>query len=268
MNIVIEWQNLIEIGLIAIIFYYSFLFLRGTRAYQVLKGLIILLVIFVLAKQLELTTITFILSKIFGVAILAFVILFQPELRRAFAALGRTRFYSSLQEGEDVTDILAEGVALLSEKEVGALIAISRENSLGAYIDTGMKLDAVLSVEILVTIFSPRTPLHDGAVILDGNRIIAASCLLPLSQRSGLKQSYGTRHRAGIGLTEETDALVIVVSEETGKVSVASGGKIQTMDIPALKRKLKASLYREESKQKSVRKSFIKRYFSSGVKSS
>lgn len=257
-----SWRSFLEIGLISIVFYYAFLFVRGTRAYQVLKGMALLLIIFVIAKQMEFVTITYILGKLFGVAILAMVVLFQPEIRRAFAALGRTHFGVQGMSHETIPEILGDTAMVLSEKRVGALIVISRENSLTPYSDTGVRLDSEMNQELLVTLFMPRTPLHDGAVIVDGDRIVAAACLLPLSQKPGIERSHGTRHRAAIGLTDETDALVIVVSEETGSISVASAGKISTdLDGPALKRVL-GTVYRvEKIKPQGIFKRFIQKMF-------
>jgi diadenylate cyclase len=258
----LSWRAFLEISLISVVFYYAFLFVRGTRAYQVLKGMALLLIIFVIAKQMEFVTITYILGQLFGVAILAMVVLFQPEIRRAFAALGRTHFETQVMNHEKIPEILINTALVLSEKRVGALFVISRENTLTPYSDTGVLLNSEVNQELLVTIFMPRTPLHDGAVILDGNRIVAAACLLPLSQKPEIARSYGTRHRAAIGLTDETDALVIVVSEETGSISIASAGKINTdIDTPTLKRVLDNIYLAEKPQAQGIFKRFIQKVF-------
>jgi diadenylate cyclase len=260
------WRTLLEIWLICLIFYYSYLSFRGTRALQVSKGLVLLLVVFDMAKRLELSTLTFILGKVFGVAILAIVILFQPEIRRAFAALGRTKNHFIIEEGERLIQVLIQVLNLLSEKKVGALIVVCNENSLQPYIDTGVKMDSLTSPEILVTLFSPRTPLHDGAVIIDGNRIVAASCLLPLSQRVGIKRSYGTRHRAALGLSEETDAVILTVSEENGQISLASGGKIKQVEPSSLKRSLNHHFQVKHTTPKMKQHRILQRLFGSEKK--
>ena len=260
------WRSGLEILTFTLIFYYSFLFVKGTRAYQVIKGMAILLLIYVIAKYLELSIITFLLGKFFGVAIIAFVVLFQSEIRRALAAIGRTHFDYHTQTGEKVIDTLVQTVSILKDKYIGALIVIMRESSLRPYIDTGVLIDSVASVELLMTIFMPKTPLHDGAVIIDGNRITAASCLLPLSQRSRLSHTpMGTRHRAAIGLTEETDAIVIIVSEERGQVSIASGGKIDAdINMNTLRSFLTDIYHVEEPKNKNMIRQLFGRLFSTG----
>jgi diadenylate cyclase len=262
------WRPAVEIGVFTVLSYYSFLFLKGTRAYQVLKGVVILLIIYVLAKYLEFTVIAFILGKIFGVAMLAFVILFQPEIRRAFVAIGRSHFDARYSGGENAAEILTQAVSVLKEKYIGALIVIARQDSLRPYIDTGISVDAKISMELMVTFFTHRTPLHDGAVILDGERVVAASCLLPLSQRSSFSRSLGTRHRAGIGLTEETDAFVIIVSEETGHVSLASGGEITSqVDLTTLKKSLEDIFHIEKTKRRATLSHWFGRVFATGSRS-
>ncbi len=257
------WRPVIEIGVFSVLFYYSFLFLKGTRAYQVLKGMTILLLTYALAKSLDLTVITFILGKFFGVAIIAFVVLFQSELRRALAAIGRSHFDAHAQGAENIVEVLLDAVSLLKEKYIGALIVIMRENSLKPFMDTGVAIDSICSVELFLTIFTLKTPLHDGAVIIDGNRIMAAACLLPLSQRGRMTHApMGTRHRAAIGLTEETDALVLIVSEENGYVSIAEGGKIDiNVSMNHLKNVLLEIYNIDEQKKKNVFKQFIQRIF-------
>lgn len=258
MKIFLYWRNILEIFLLASAFYFIFLFLRGTRAFQVLKGMIFLLLVFIVSNQLELTVITRVMKEVFGVALIAIVVLFQPEIRRAFAALGRSHFGSNFQNGSQSVREILDTVSNLAERHIGALIVFVRENSLQSFIETGVKLDCLISMEILTSVFIPKTPLHDGAVVIDGNRIVAASCLLPLTQRSTIGRGLGTRHRAGIGITEETDAFVIIVSEETGGISVASSGKINLhIDLQTLERMLR-SLYKTDTKKQSSMDKILK----------
>lgn len=221
------WKPILEITVISIIFYIIYLFIEGTRTIQVIKGLLLLFAIYLISSLFDLPTINWLMKNIFAVIAIAMLIIFQPELRKGLAEIGRKPFFSSLHYEEvSMAPILSNAVFALAEKKIGALIAIARETGLKNYTDTGIILDSKVSVEIIQTIFMPRTPLHDGGVIIDGTRISAAGCLFPLSQRPDISRSLGTRHRAAIGFTEETDALVIVVSEETGGVSIASQGKL------------------------------------------
>ncbi|MBI1870614.1 MAG: TIGR00159 family protein [Chlamydiae bacterium] len=252
------WRPVLEIGVMAVFFYYLFRYIRGTRAVQVLKGLIILIVIFFLAQRLRLETVNWLLTKVFPVAVIALIILFQPELRRVLASLGGNPFLPSLGRSEGVLDKIVEAGHILSKRRIGALIAIEDEVGLKNYIESGVKVDAVVSTELLMTLFHPKTPLHDGGVIIEGDHVAAAACLFPLTQQPNIEKSMGTRHRAALGLTEETDAVVIVVSEETGKITVAMDGKFSgNLDQDRLKEVLRARLIREGKKRKwfTIRKS-------------
>ncbi|MDI6792402.1 MAG: diadenylate cyclase CdaA [bacterium] len=221
--------DLIDILIVGYIFYQLFLLIRGTRAIQVIKGLAIFIVIFVIAREANFHTITWLLTNFGTLGLVAIVILFQPEIRHALANMGQNRLWGNFFEpGEDQTRELIKAVFTLAKQRIGALIVIARKAGLRSYIETGVTLNARFQPELLTTIFIPKTPLHDGAVIIEGNQIVAASCLLPLTQDPELSITFGTRHRAAIGLTEETDALVIVVSEERGEVSLAVGGNLST----------------------------------------
>jgi len=226
-----------------VVFYFIFLLLRQTRAIQLLKGIIILVFIFFIAQKLGLTTISWLLTKVFTFFILACLIIFQPELRKILAQLGKRPFFAPYIIEEEVIDKLASTITSLSQKKIGAIIAIERSTGLRNYIDTGVSVDAEITTDLLNTIFMPTTPLHDGAVIIQKNRIAAASCLLPLSEKTDITRGLGTRHRAAIGLTEETDALVLTISEETGIISMAFEDKLtRNIDESFLKRKLKELL--------------------------
>lgn len=221
------WKIILEILILWLVYYIVFLFIRGSRTVQVLKGLIIIVILLVATQQLGLTTVSWMITKIFPLSVLAFLIIFQPELRRGLARLGQ--FGTMLRE-EKVIDEIVKSVSVLSKKKIGAIIAIEREIGLRPYIESGVTLESKVTSELINTIFMPNTPLHDGGVIIQGGTIVAAGCLFPLSQDPRLSKTMGTRHRAAIGLTEETDAVVIVVSEETGTISVSIAGKL-TRDL-------------------------------------
>jgi diadenylate cyclase len=223
----IGWKDLLQIGIVAYVLYRGLLLIHGTRAVQMLAGLVVLVLVYVVAWLAKLDMILALLTGSFQVAAIAAVIIFQPEIRAALAHLGQsrvTRFFRKLEQGEVVDEIVA-AVERLSRSGVGAIIAIEREAGLGDYVtSSGTPMQAKVNAELLATIFTPYSPLHDGAVIIRGDTIIGAGCILPLSQQENLDRSLGTRHRAAIGLTEETDALVIVVSEETATISTAQMG--------------------------------------------
>ena len=216
----------VEIIIIAVFYYIALVFIKGTRAENVARGLLLLIACFVGFSLLRLYTLNWILSRIWPVAILVFVILFYPELRSGLARLGRGRLSSASSEEERIVRTLVRTSSALSSQKIGGIIAIEREIGLGDYINNGVVLDCEASREILLSIFNPTSPLHDGGVIISRSIIRSAASIFPLSDRSSLMKTLGTRHRAAIGLTEESDAFVIVVSEETGSISVAENGKL------------------------------------------
>ena len=222
------WRDALEIAVVAYVLYRILRLFHGTRALQMLAGIIVLVLAYSLAWVLKLTMITYLLGLVFTFGWLAALIVFQPELRAALAHLGQspmTRLFRRMAESE-VTDEIADAVERLSRSGIGAIIVVEREMALGDYAASGSEMQAKVSADLLTTIFTPYSPLHDGAVIIRGDAIIAAGCILPLSQASLTDRSLGTRHRAALGLAEETDALVIVVSEETSAVSVALDGRL------------------------------------------
>ncbi|MBN1871932.1 MAG: diadenylate cyclase CdaA [Candidatus Omnitrophica bacterium] len=221
------WKIIPEIIILWFIYYMIFLFIRGSRTVQVLKGLIVIALLLVLTQQAGLSTISWIITKIFPISVLAFLIIFQPELRRGLARLGQ---FGSMLKEEKIIDEIVKSAGILSKKKIGALIALEREIGLRPYIESGIILDSKVTSELINTIFMPNTPLHDGGVIIQGGTIVAAGCLFPLSQDQRLSKTMGTRHRAAIGLTEETDAVAVVVSEETGAISISINGKL-TRDL-------------------------------------
>ena len=219
------WRPVVEILFIWVLIYFVIRFFQGTRAMQVLLGLIILVVIFLAAKFFELNSIIWVLSKVFAVGVVAFLIIFQPEMRRVLARLGTTMSTGFLSKGGAIDEVI-RACDHLARHRTGALIALERDVGLKNYIESGMMLDAKVSAELLISLFDPHTPTHDGAAIISGDRIACCGSLFPLTQMSDLPTSVGTRHRAAIGLTEENDAVCIVVSEETGNISVSVFGKL------------------------------------------
>ncbi len=224
------WRPLLEIIFIWTLIYFLLRFFQGTRAMQVFLGLVILAIVFNIAKVLELHTINWVLTKLFAVGVVAFLIIFQPELRRGLARIGQNTFRGSFLQKGGTVDELIKACEYMARHKVGALIAIERDIGLKNYIESGIVLDAKVTQELLITLFHPNTPTHDGGLIIVGPRIASCGSLFPLSQNSTLSRFLGTRHRAAVGLTEETDAVCVIVSEETGKISVAAQGKL-TRDL-------------------------------------
>lgn len=224
----LRWLDLLDVAIVAIILYYVLLWLQGTRAIQLLRGLLIFLLIYLLGRLLGLHTINWLFDKFIAVIIVMLIIVFQPELRRALERLGRGRVLSQLgftpPRGSWFVRHVIKAVEALSEGKIGALIVLERNTGLSDFLESGTILDSTISAEQILSIFSPKSPLHDGAIIIQGDRIAGAKCLLPLSESKLLDKRLGTRHRAAVGITEQTDAFVIVVSEKTGIVSVAENG--------------------------------------------
>jgi diadenylate cyclase len=222
------WRDALEIALVAYLFYRILLLLQGTRAVQMLIGIVVLVLTYAIAYVSGLQMITYLVNLIVPLAAVATIVIFQPELRAALAHLGQsrvTRFFRRM-EASEVADEVADAVERLARSGIGAIIAIEREMPLGDYVQSGSEMQAKVSADLLRTIFTPYSPLHDGAVIIRGDTVIGAGCILPLSQAPITDRSLGTRHRAALGLSEETDALVIVVSEETSTISVAMHGRL------------------------------------------
>ena len=225
------WQDLLEILVVAAVFYRILVLIAGTRAIQILLGVLLLVGTYFLARILQFDLVQYLLENLFEFGAIAALIVFQPELRQALALLGqnrilRWRILNTVEQGE-VAEEIAAAVEELSRAKVGAIIAIEREMGLEEYAETGSPQRARVTVPLLMTIFTPYTPLHDGAVIIRGDTIVAAGAILPLTQFPVSDRSIGTRHRAALGLSEETDALVIVVSEETSAISVAVRGRLE-----------------------------------------
>jgi diadenylate cyclase len=232
------WRDAVDVLIVALIIYMLLRLIRGTRAVQMVLGILTVFVIYEIAVFLNLVALRTILQALFFYVPFAIIVLFAQELRRALATFGRTPFFawfSGYQAEEMISDIVL-AVTSLSARRTGALIVLERREGLKNYIENGVRLDSAVSYDLLVTVFAPGTPLHDGAVILSGERVAAAACFLPLSLNEGLSKRFGTRHRAAIGITEETDALAVVVSEERGTISVARNGQmIEDLDGKGLR---------------------------------
>ncbi len=223
-----HWNALLEIVLFAVGLYHLFLYFRGTRGARVLTGLALFLGgLTVLSWVFDLVVTRWLLERYSVFLVVILVVLFQPELRRAFAELGSRRLFAGRQQDQRLLDRLCGCVFELANRHSGALIAMERNIGLRSYAETGVSLDAEFSTELLTTIFHPKTALHDGGLILRDERVVAAACIFPVSQRESLDRSFGLRHRAGLGLCEETDAVAIVVSEETGSVSLCYNQRIE-----------------------------------------
>jgi len=223
------WTDLIEILIVAFLLYRILLVIQRTRAMQIVLGVVFMAFMYGAARLLDLILIRTLLETVFQYGAIAALVVFQPELRSALARLGRSRMIRVFQklEGSQVAEEIVEAAERLSRAKHGAIIAIEQDVGLDEYGETGSTVDARVSAEMLVTIFTPYSPLHDGAVLISGDQIHTAGAILPLTQSSVSDRSLGTRHRAALGLSEETDALIIVVSEETSQISIASAGRLE-----------------------------------------
>jgi diadenylate cyclase len=219
--------SVVDILLVAFIVYEFLALIKGTRASLMLVGVAALALVFYFSRLGELRTVHWLISTLLPYAVFAMVVVFSAEIRQALARLGRKLTFSRTPAEADAYDDIALAANLFAQNQTGALIVIEREIGLRTYIESGVPLDAHLSYDLLATIFRPSAPLHDGAVIVQGDRVAAAACFLPLSMNPVLSTQLGTRHRAGIGVTEETDAIAVIVSEETGAISLAISGKIE-----------------------------------------
>lgn len=241
----------IEIFILSLMLFFLFRLFKGTRGAAILSGLIILFgTLFVITSLSHLEVLNWLLSRLMLYISLAVIVIFHPEIRRVLAKLGRQPLWNNagISSQKSLVEPLMETALLLSKRKIGALIAIEREIGMRAIQDTGTKINSIVSAELLSTIFFPHTPLHDGGVIISGDRICAAGCLFPLSQKEEISKTLGTRHRAAIGLTEETDAIILVVSEETGAISIAYNGRLRRgLEEDRLRRVLSSMLRRERT---------------------
>ncbi|MDE6740366.1 MAG: diadenylate cyclase CdaA [Lachnospiraceae bacterium] len=246
----IYWTDIVEIFILAFLAYHILLWIKNTRAWALLKGVTMIAVFILIAAFFRMNTILWIVTNVFNVAAIAIVVMLQPELRKAMEELGQKNFFSAMlpfdsgkSEGgrfsdRTINEIVKASVEM-SKVKTGALIVIEKEQPLSEYERTGIDVDGIVSSQLLINIFEHNTPLHDGAVIVRGNRIVSATCYLPLSDNMALSKELGTRHRAGVGISEVTDSLTVIVSEENGKISVAYNGQLERgMDAERLKVRL------------------------------
>ncbi len=224
----IRVRDFLDILIVACVIYGGFRLVKETRAVQIVKGIVALVIAAEVADWMDLNAISYLLSSTLQVGVLAIIIMFQPEIRRALEKIGTTtgQFFSSTDEIEELSDAVCEAAEYMAERKIGALIILERMTKLGDIMKSGTMLDARISSQLLINIFMSNTPLHDGAVIISGNKIKAAACFLPLTQNNSFSKELGTRHRAAIGVSEVADCLSVVVSEETGKISVSANGNL------------------------------------------
>ena len=230
-------RDLVDIGVVALAIYWTLMLIRGTRAVQMVSGLLVLMAVRLVADWMALETVSMILENFFGWAVVILVVIFQHDIRRALARMGRPLFATTPQrEQSEILEEVVRAAQRLSQNGVGALIVLERETRLEDQVEGGVVIDSVVSRELLAAIFQPTSPLHDGAAVVQDGRLSQARCVLPLTQRTGLPEGVGTRHRAAVGLTEESDAIVVVVSEETGNIALSSRGElVPELDPPRLR---------------------------------
>lgn len=246
----IRWTDILEIIILSFLVYQIILWIKNTRAWSLLRGIVIIMAFILAAAFLNMTTILWIAEKMLSLVVIATVVVLQPELRRALEQLGRTNFFASLVPFDSTRDMggrfsdktmqeIIKACYEMGKVRTGVLIVVEQNQSLSEYERTGIEVDAILTSQLLINIFEHNTPLHDGAVIVRENRVVSATCYLPLSDNMGLSKELGTRHRAGVGISEVTDSLTIIVSEETGHISVAYEGTLsRDLDSEDLKGKL------------------------------
>lgn len=239
----------VDIFIVAYVVYKAMQLIRGTRASSLVKGIIVLVGLYGVSRYLGLYTVYYLLQRVTTALLVALPIVFQPELRRALEQLGRGTLlgkgFAALgaEEVKSLVEEVAKACSSMSRERIGALIVIERDTGINEIIETGIRVDAVVTSELLINIFTPNTPLHDGAVVVRGNRIAAAGCLLPLTENPNVSKKLGTRHRAGLGVTEQSDAVAVIVSEESGVISIAMNGRlIRYLDEQGLTGKLEAML--------------------------
>lgn len=245
-----SWLDALDILIVAFIIYELLQLIRGTHAVQMALGGMVLVIVYWVSQWADLETVNWLLRTFLPYVVFGIIVVFQAEIRKVLAHLGKTPLLGafSAQRTEEMIDEVVLAATTLASQHTGAIIVIEREMGLRTYIETGITLDAVVTYDLLVNVFSPGTPLHDGAVIVQGNRVAAAACFLPLTVNPELSRQLGSRHRAAIGVTEDTDALAVVVSEETGIISLVSGGRIRReLDARSLKQALLDALEVDES---------------------
>ena len=256
----VRWEDIVEILIISFLVYQIMTWIKNTKAWFLMKGIGIILIFILLAIIFEMNTILWIVENVLSIAVIALVVVLQPELRRALEELGRKKFFASLMPFDKVqterfsdktVNDLVKASFEMGKVKTGALMVIEQNVKLTEYERSGIEVDGLISIQLLINIFEHNTPLHDGAVIIRGNRVVSATCYLPLSDNMEISKELGTRHRAGVGISEVTDALTIIVSEETGHVSVTYEGKLyRNLDANALREKLQLIQNKEVDEKK------------------
>ncbi len=256
----VRWEDIVEILIISFLVYQIMTWIKNTKAWFLMKGIGIILIFILLAIIFEMNTILWIVENVLSIAVIAVVVVLQPELRRALEELGRKKFFASLMPFDKVqserfsdktVNDLVKASFEMGKVKTGALMVIEQNVKLTEYERTGIEVDGLISSQLLINIFEHNTPLHDGAVIIRGNRVVSATCYLPLSDNMEISKELGTRHRAGVGISEVTDALTIIVSEETGHVSITYEGKLyRNLDANALREKLQLIQNKEVDEKK------------------
>jgi len=261
----IIWTDIVEIAIIAFLIYHILVWIKNTKAWSLLKGVVVIAVFLVAAALFKMNTILWIAKNAVGIVATAIIIILQPELRKALEDLGRKNIISSLipiSSGKTETGLFSDrtineitkACIEMGKVKTGALIVIERSQSLSEYERTGIDIDGIVSSQLLINIFEHNTPLHDGAVIVRGNRVTSATCYLPLSDNMALSKELGTRHRAGVGISEATDSFTVIVSEETGRISVALEGKLErNLDGDTLKERLRKIQDKQQPEEKKVK---------------
>jgi diadenylate cyclase len=256
------WRDVLDIAIVAVFIYQILILIRGTRAAQMVIGVGLMVFLLVLSQVATLETVNWLIRNLAGYLVFAAIVLFQSDIRRGLAHLGRAPFFRLLaraESREEVIEELAVAAGMLSAQRVGAIVAVEREIGLRNYIEGGIPLDAAVTYDLLVTIFQPTSPLHDGAVIIQEDRVAAAACFLPLTVNPRLSRDLGSRHRAAIGLTEENDAVAMVISEETGLISLVLDGEIErNLTQDALRQRLRQLLaYRRDGAGRPARNALV-----------
>lgn len=259
----VRWVDIVEILLITFLIYHILVWIKNTKAWSLLKGIIVIAGFILIAAELKMNTILWIVENAFGVAVTGIVVILQPELRKALEELGRKNIITSIipfdsnkssEEGlfsDKTINEIAKACVEMGKVKTGALIVVEQNQPLTEYERTGIDVDGIVTSQLIINIFEKNTPLHDGAVIVRGNRITSATCYLPLSDNMGLSKDLGTRHRAGVGISDVTDSMTIIVSEETGKISIAYEGNLErNLDGERLKERLKSIQNKPEEENK------------------
>jgi diadenylate cyclase len=245
-----SWVQVLDILIVALIIYQLLQFIRGTHAVQIAVGSALIVGFYWISQLLNLETVNWLLRTFLPYVVFGLIVIFQAEIRKALAHLGKTPLLGAFgkEKPEETIDEIVLAATTLASQRIGAIVVLEREMGLRSYIETGIGLDALLTYDLLISIFNPKTPLHDGAVVVQGKRVAAAACFLPLTVNPALSRTLGSRHRAAIGVTEDTDAVVVVVSEETGTISLVAGGRIRReYDGPGLKAALLEAMEIEET---------------------